>query len=154
MPYATKENLVARFGEIEVQNLQAMQSDPKAIENALQDATEEIDSYVGVKYSLPIADIPATLERVACNIARYNLYFQQPTEEVENRYKAEIRYLERVANGTCTLPILNTEKEVTSEKPQQSPSTLPIGASYTGGMFGDDVLDMMPSIHMHSRRSW
>lgn len=145
--YATKSDLVARFGENEVLNLQAMQSDPNAVENALQDATEEINSYVAVKYPLPLPDTPATLVRVACNIARYNLYFQRTTEEISNRYKAEIRYLERLANGSCTLSILNSDKELTSERPQQLPSTLPLGASYTGGVFGNDTLDMMPSIH-------
>lgn len=148
MPYATKDNLVARFGESEIENLQAMHSDPEnAVKNALQDATEEIDSYVGVKYPLPLSDIPAALERIACDIARYYLYFQEPTEEVKNRYKSGIRFLERVANGSCTLPVLNSDREVTSEKPQQRPSTLPIGSSVFTGVFGDSTLDMMPSIH-------
>ncbi|WP_180062100.1 gp436 family protein [Acinetobacter sp. YH12120] len=144
--YASREDLVARFGIHEVENLEAMQTMSKAIENALQDAAEEIDSYVAVKYELPLPSIPSTLKRVACNIARYRLYFQQPTEEVESRYKADIDFLKRVADGKAVLNILNAENQVTEEKPVNKPSTMPIGTSYTGGVFGDSTLDMMPSI--------
>lgn len=142
--YATEEDLIKRFGN-EVENLKAMLPEG-AIAEALQDATEEIDSYVAVKYSLPLPSIPSTLQRIACNIARYRLYFQQPTDEVENRYKAEIDYLKRIADGKAVLNILNQENEVTEEKPKNSPATMPIGTTYRGGVFGDDILNRMPSI--------
>lgn len=142
--YATEEDLINRFGN-EVENLKAMLPEG-AIAEALQDATEEIDSYVAVKYSLPLPSIPSTLQRIACNIARYRLYFQQPTDEVENRYKAEIDYLKRIADGKAVLNILNQDNEVTEEKPKNSPATMPIGTTYRGGVFGDDILNRMPSI--------
>ncbi|WP_180175982.1 gp436 family protein [Acinetobacter sp. YH12025] len=144
--YATRNDLEARFGEGELQQLEMMQSVGNSIEEALQDASEEIDSYIAVRYTLPLPSIPSTLKRVACNIARYRLYFQQPIEEVENRYKAEIDFLKRVADGKAVLNILNAQNEVTEEKPVNAPSTLPIGSTYRGGVFGDDVLSMMPSI--------
>lgn len=135
----------ARFGVNEISNLKVMQTLENAIEQALQDAAEEIDSYVAVKYQLPLPEVPSTLKRIACNIARYRLYFQRPTEEVENRYKAEIDFLKRIADGRATLNILNTQNQVTNEKPVQTPSTMPIGTSYVGGVFGDDTLNKMPS---------
>lgn len=144
--YATRNDLEARFGEGELQQLEIMQTVGNSIEEALQDASEEIDSYIAVKYVLPLPSIPSTLKRIACNIARYRLYFQQPTEEVENRYKAEIDFLKRIADGKATLNILNPQNEVTEEQPKNKPSTMPIGTTYTGGVFGDDVLNMMPSI--------
>jgi len=134
-----------RFGVNEISNLKAMQTVENAIEQALQDAAEEIDSYVAVKYQLPLPEVPSTLKRIACNIARYRLYFQRPTEEVENRYKAEIDFLKRIADGKATLNILNTQNQVTNEKPVQTPSTMPIGTSYVGGVFGDETLNKMPS---------
>ncbi|WP_336933190.1 DUF1320 domain-containing protein [Acinetobacter bereziniae] len=142
--YATEEDLIKRFGN-EVETLKSMLPEG-AIEEALQDATEEIDSYVAVKYSLPLPSIPSTLQRIACNIARYRLYFQQPTDEVENRYKAEIDFLKRIADGKAVLNILNQDNEVTEEKPKNSPATMPIGTTYRGGVFGDDILNRMPSI--------
>ena len=144
--YATRDNLEERFGEGELQELESMQTAGNSIEEALQDASEEIDSYIAVRYELPLPSTPSTLKRVACNIARYRLYFQRPTEEIENRYKAEIDFLKRVADGKATLNILNPQNEVTEEKPARSPATLPIGTTYRGGVFGDDVLNMMPSI--------
>ncbi|MEQ1254738.1 DUF1320 domain-containing protein [Acinetobacter radioresistens] len=143
--YATRADMEARFGVNEISNLKAMQTVENAIEQALQDAAEEIDSYVAVKYQLPLPEVPSTLKRIACNIARYRLYFQRPTEEVENRYKAEIDFLKRIADGKATLNILNTQNQVTTEKPVQTPSTMPIGTSYVGGVFGDDTLNKMPS---------
>ncbi|MEQ1389657.1 DUF1320 domain-containing protein [Acinetobacter radioresistens] len=143
--YATRADMEVRFGVNEISNLKTMQTVENAIEQALQDAAEEIDSYVAVKYQLPLPEVPSTLKRIACNIARYRLYFQRPTEEVENRYKAEIDFLKRIADGKATLNILNTQNQVTTEKPVQTPSTMPIGTSYVGGVFGDDTLNKMPS---------
>jgi len=144
--YATRNDLEARFGEGELQQLESMQTVGNSIEEALQDASEEIDSYIAVRYVLPLPNTPSTLKRIACNIARYRLYFQQPIEEVGNRYKAEIDFLKRIADGKATLNILNPQKEVTEEKPTRTPSTMPIGTTYRGGVFGDDILNMMPSI--------
>lgn len=144
--YATRQDLEARFGFSEIANLEAMQTSVSSIADALQDAAEEIDSYIAVKYQLPLPSVPSTLKRVACNIARYRLYFQQPTEEVENRYKAEIDFLKRIADGKAVLNILNESNQVTEEKPVNTPSTMPIGTTYKGGVFGDATLDMMPSI--------
>ncbi|HCK31806.1 DUF1320 domain-containing protein [Acinetobacter ursingii] len=144
--YATRQDLEARFGSGEIANLEAMQTSVNAIADVLQDANEEIDSYIAVKYQLPLPSVPSTLKRVACNIARYRLYFQQPTEEVENRYKAEIDFLKRVADGKAVLNILDQSNQVTEEKPINAPATMPIGTTYKGGVFGDATLDMMPSI--------
>lgn len=144
--YATRNDLEARFGEGEIQGLESMQTVSNSIEEALQDAAEEIDSYIAIRYVMPLPSTPSTLKRIACNIARYRLYFQSPTEEVENRYKAEIDFLKRIADGKATLNILNPQNEVTEEKPARAPATMPIGTTYRGGIFGDDVLNMMPSI--------
>ncbi|MCY6411202.1 DUF1320 domain-containing protein [Acinetobacter sp. VNH17] len=144
--YATRQDLEQRFGADEIANLEAMQTVPGALEEALQDATEEIDSYVAVAYTLPLPEIPSTLKRVACNIARYRLYFQQPTEEVTKRYDAEVKYLQRVADKKAVLPIKNEQDQPTGELPPQSPATMPIGTTYKSGVFGDAVLDMMPGI--------
>lgn len=144
--YADRNDLEARFGEGEMQQLEIMQTVSNSIEEALQDASEEIDSYIAVRYKLPLPETPSTLKRIACNIARYRLYFQRPTEEIENRYKAEIDFLKRIADGKAVLSILNTQNEVTEEKPINSPTTIPIGSTYRGGVFGDAVLDMMPSV--------
>lgn len=144
--YATREDLEVRFGAAEIANLEAMQSNPDAVSEALQDASEEIDSYVAVAYDLPLPSTPSTLKRVACNITRYRLYFQQPTEEVEKRYESEVSYLKRIADRKAVLNIQNQENEVTDEKPKRNPAAIPIGTTYTGGVFSDAELSKMPSV--------
>lgn len=142
--YATRDDLIKRFGENEIANLEAMQTSLTAVNDALQDATEEIDTYIAVQYNLPLPNVPNTLKRVACNIARFRLYYQQPTEEVRKRYEDEIVYLKRIADKKAVLSILDHDNAVTDEKPSKQPSTMPIGTTYRGGVFGDDVLNKMP----------
>ncbi|WP_180069346.1 gp436 family protein [Acinetobacter sp. YH12112] len=145
--YATEANLVARFGG-EIQELKLMHaSTSTAVEDALQDATEEINGYIGGRYALPLPNVPSNLERMACDIARYRLYFQQPTEEVRKRYEDAISFLKLVATGKAHLQIQDAEtNQIVDDQPSKKPSTMPIGTSYTGGVFGDSILSKMPSI--------
>ncbi|MEN8392485.1 DUF1320 domain-containing protein [Acinetobacter indicus] len=145
--YATEANLVARFGQ-EVDQLKLMHaSTSTAVEDALQDATEEINGYIGGRYALPLPNVPSNLERMACDIARYRLYFQQPTEEVRKRYEDAISFLKLVATGKAHLQIQDAEtNQIVDDQPSKKPSTMPIGTSYTGGVFGDSILSKMPSI--------
>lgn len=143
--YATRDDLIARFGT-EVEQLESMHPQGNtAVQSAIQDATEEIDGYLAGRYDLPLPNVPNNLKRLACDIARYYLYFQQPTELVEKRYEQAIDYLKMVANNKAHLSILDNQNQITEEKPQNSPVTAPVGTTYTGGVFGDDVLNKMPS---------
>ena len=145
--YATEANLVARFGQ-EIEELKLMHANTSiAIQDAIQDATEEINGYIGGRYALPLPNVPSNLERMACDIARYRLYFQQPTDEVRQRYEDAIAFLKRVADNKAHLQIqLPETNQIVDDQPKNKPSTAPIGTSYTGGVFGDSTLDMMPSI--------
>ncbi|WP_180113384.1 gp436 family protein [Acinetobacter sp. YH12073] len=144
--YATKSDLVARFGD-ELEQLLIMLPNVTAVDDAIQDATEEINGHIGGRYSLPLPNVPSNLKRMACDIARYRLYFQQPTEEVRKRYEDAISFLKRVAENKAHLQIQSDESdEIIDDEPTKKPSTLPIGSTYRGGVFGDDVLNMMPSI--------
>ncbi len=143
--YATEEDLIKRFGA-EIENLKAMLPE-NAIFDAIQDATEEINGHIGGRYNLPLPDVPSNLKRMACDIARYRLYFQQPTEEVRKRYEDAIAFLKRVADSKAHLQIQDSStSEVVDDEPANKPSTMPIGTTYRGGVFGDDVLNMMPSL--------
>lgn len=144
--YATESDLVDRFGA-EVEQLKGMLPSSSAVDDAIQDATEEINGHIGGRYPLPLPNIPSNLKRMACDIARYRLYFQQPTEEVRKRYEDAIAFLKRVADHKAHLQIQSEESgEIIEDEPSRKPSTLPIGSTYRGGVFGDDVLSMMPSI--------
>lgn len=144
--YATEADLVARFGE-EIGNLKLMASNPTFVDDAIQDATEEINGHIGGRYPLPLPNVPSNLKRMACDIARYRLYFEKPTEEVRKRYEDAITFLKRVADNKAHLQIQLPETNViVDDEPKNKPSTAPIGTSYTGGVFGDATLDLMPSM--------
>lgn len=144
--YATEPDLVARFGN-ELEQLKRVLPSPTAVEDAIQDATEEINGHIGGRYSLPLPNVPSNLKRMACDIARYRLYFQQPTEEVRQRYEDAIAFLKRVADNKAHLQIQEeATNQIIEDEPSKKPSTMPIGTTYRGGVFGDDILGKMPTI--------
>ncbi len=143
--YATEADMVKRFAD-DIEELKLMHADAAAsINEALQDAAEEINGYIGGRYPLPLPNVPSNLNRMACDIARYRLYYQQPTEEVRNRYKDAIKFLERVQDEKAHLQIQTVTNEIADDQPKGRPTTMPIGTSYVGGVFGDETLDKMPS---------
>ncbi len=143
--YATEADMVKRFAD-DIEELKLMHADAAAsINEALQDAAEEINGYIGGRYPLPFPNVPSNLNRMACDIARYRLYYQQPTEEVRNRYKDAIKFLERVQDEKAHLQIQTATNEIVDDQPKGRPTTMPIGTSYVGGVFGDETLDKMPS---------
>ncbi|WP_151838774.1 gp436 family protein [Acinetobacter radioresistens] len=143
--YATEADMVKRFAD-DIEELKLMHADAAAsINEALQDAAEEINGYIGGRYPLPLPNVPSNLNRMACDIARYRLYYQQPTEEVRNRYKDAIKFLERVQDEKAHLQIQTVTNEIVDDQPKGRPTTMPIGTSYVGGVFGDETLDKMPS---------
>jgi phage gp36-like protein len=106
MSYCTQQDLVDRFGEPEL--IQLTGRDPQGvmdadvIDQAIADADAEIEGYLSA-YQLPLTSVPANLTRIACDIARYRLYADQPVEVVMERYKAAVRFLEGVAAGRFIL---------------------------------------------------
>ncbi|TCB71576.1 DUF1320 domain-containing protein [Acinetobacter sp. ANC 4216] len=144
--YATEADLVARFGN-EIEQLKQVLPSQSAVNDAIQDATEEINGHIGGRYPLPLPNVPSNLKRMACDIARYRLYFQQPTDEVRQRYEDAIAFLKRVADNKAHLQIqLPETNQIVDDQPKNKPSTMPIGTTYTGGVFGDSILDQMPSM--------
>lgn len=73
------------------------------VTRALKDADDTVNSYIGGRYALPLAPVPAVLVRVCCDLARYYLYDDQVTEVVKQRYDACIKLLADVAGGKVQL---------------------------------------------------
>lgn len=107
MNYATQDDLVRRFGEGELLDLADRDNDgvidTEVVDGALADAASLIDSYIGRRVSLPLDPVPAVLERVACNLARYFLYEDRATEEVRKRHEEAVSWLRAVSRGEATL---------------------------------------------------
>ncbi len=107
MNYCAPQHLVDRFGEAELIQLtdRALTGsmDYAVLDQAIADADAEINSYL-TAYTLPLANIPANLRAIACDITRYRLCDDQLIEVVVKRYERAIRYLEQVAKGAASLP--------------------------------------------------
>ncbi|WP_024302226.1 gp436 family protein [Pseudogulbenkiania sp. MAI-1] len=107
--YATRDDMVKRFGEKEVIALTDRdytgQIDDTVLSEALADAGVEIDGYIGGRYPLPLAQPPKILTGYACDIARYRLCGSstQLTEDIRDRYRDAVKFLELAANGKVTL---------------------------------------------------
>ncbi len=77
-----------------------------ALQQALNDACAEIDGYIESRFSLPLADPPAILNRLACDIAMYRLQTLRPLHDLADarkRYEDAVALLVRVADGSVTL---------------------------------------------------
>lgn len=109
MPYATLIDLTALCGERELIQLTdrgdtpSDELDATLIDAALRAASDEIDSYVGAVYRLPLAETPQLLKDLCCDIARYRL-FKDPTDEVKGRRKTAIDHLVNIAKGVAKIP--------------------------------------------------
>ena len=110
MAYASVADMVARFGDLEVIELtdrsHSGQIDEAVAKIALEDATAEIDAYLG-RFRRPFYDVPPILKRLCCDIARYRLSavgLTGITDEIRNRYKTEVLDLLRaLAKGDVQL---------------------------------------------------
>ena len=119
MAYATVADMIARFGELEVLQLtdrnQEGVIDKAVAKTALDDATAEIDAYLG-RFKRPFGKIPPLLVRLCCDIARYRLTAAQGvliTEEIRNRYKIDVLDLLRaMAKGGVQLGVDDSGEEV------------------------------------------
>jgi len=144
--YATHDDLISRFGELAIAELESMHNDGLlAVTNALSDASEKMNSYLSIRYKTPL-NKTEHLKLVCADIARYLLYMNEPTDEVEARYKEALKWLQDVgagkANVTFNEPLTDDEQQSTYIKP-----AVPIGDSYRGQVFGDDVFAKMPGMN-------
>ena len=107
MNYATKQDLIERFGEAELLGLAESEThdtlDDSRITTALADASRHIDSYIRMRRSVPVEPVPGVLVGACADIARFKLHDDHAPEEVADRYKATIAWLKDVAAGKASL---------------------------------------------------
>ncbi|MCF6432914.1 DUF1320 domain-containing protein [Leisingera sp. MMG026] len=110
MAYATQDDIVALY------SLDALYvadrdgdgvPDADAITRALKLASGEIDSYLGVRFPLPLPETPDLLVQFCVDIALYRLALSRDvlSEEHRNRYDDTVKHLKDIARGTATLNI-------------------------------------------------
>ena len=143
--YATRDDMVKRYSLTEVSQLERYLTGGESVDAAIADAGSIIDGWVGAKYAVPLEYPPDNIKIFVCDIARYLLWKSKASEEVRRRYDDAMSYLKGVSKGTNVLLVKNpTTQEV---KPAaKSPTAMPMGTTYRGGVFSDDVLNKMPSV--------
>lgn len=116
--YTTKQALLDRDSSM-VWNLAIDRStddlNDTAINEALEQADDEINSYLARRYVLPLLTVPSLLGKLAITIAFYWLADrdQQATNMMTDRYKSALETLKEISNGRreLGLPTLQTPTE-------------------------------------------
>ena len=119
--YATYDDLAVRYGE----DTLAILTDPSktgtpdrdTIQQALEDAGEEIDSYIRQRYDLPLPQLPRLLVRIESDIAIYRLSESdsESTTEARKRYEDAVAMLSRISKGELSLGLEGPRPPVARE---------------------------------------
>ncbi len=113
MLYASQDSLIKRYGFdflLGLARVDGDRLDTIKVAEALEDASYTIDSYLAGRYTLPLKNVPAVLERHCCYIARYFLEKNFATEQARRDYEDTIKFLEKVANGAVSLGLSEAEE--------------------------------------------
>lgn len=110
MSYASKQNLIDRFGQDELVKLTDRTNRPPTtiddtvLQQALDDADGEINGYLATaKIVTPMPSPPSILVAKACAMARYFLFKDKATEKVRTDYEDARAWLRDVAAGRASL---------------------------------------------------
>ncbi len=110
MPYAIQADLELRYLARDLKLITS--EDGAAIDaarcaQALTDAGDEIDGYLGQRYGLPLVLVTPMLTRIACDIAIYRIQTLRPQDDVKDarqRYEDVIKTLKMLGDGSLKLP--------------------------------------------------
>jgi len=111
--YAQVTDMQMRFGQEELEQLAPSDTgavDQGKVESALNDASAEMDTYLGSVYTLPLSDPNPYLKTICCDITRFRLWDDAVSEEVRKRYEDAVAWLKKVVKGDVSLGIENTEE--------------------------------------------
>lgn len=107
--YAAIADLVAAIprGEQELIELTDRTGAGAVVESKVNDAldtgTSIADSYLGQVVSVPLTIVPKLVVTAVCDLARYQLYGDAPTEEVIRRRDQAIAWFKDVVAGRASL---------------------------------------------------
>jgi phage gp36-like protein len=119
MVYAQPSDMIARYPNrdlVQLTNEDSTQTvvNQTVLQQALADASAEIDGYLESRFTLPLIDPPAVLARLTCDVAMYRLQALRPLHdltEARKRYDDAVAVLLRVADGTLTLGLAPDNQE-------------------------------------------
>ncbi|MDO5631133.1 MAG: DUF1320 domain-containing protein [Paracoccus sp. (in: a-proteobacteria)] len=107
MIYATRATIITVYGQDFLTDLTPVDvTDPEAtVDQALAQASAEIDGWLSARYQIPLARQPRALERPCIDIAAYILANSHTrlTVTIEDRYKHAIALLKDIGAGRAGL---------------------------------------------------
>ena len=110
MAYAIYSDAIALHGERKLRDLSDHDRDGEpdlsAIERALEDDSALADSYLAIRYAVPVNPVPDALRAAVVEMACYRLANTGAgySEDLRRRYEDAIRFLRDVAGGRADLP--------------------------------------------------
>jgi phage gp36-like protein len=121
MSYAQVTDMQARYPNRDL--VQLTNEDPTLttvnttyLQTFLNDASDEIDTYLESRFVLPLSDPPATLTRVCCELAMYHLNALRPIHDLafaKEVYERNLAILKDVRDGELTLGLSGDNQEPT-----------------------------------------
>ena len=116
MFYATRTDISTIYGDEFFKDLTPEDvADPDgAIDQALEDASAEIDGYLSARYALPLGNTPKLLRRPCVDIAAYVMANSHTrlTDTIEERYKQAVTFLTKISTGKAGLGADEPSSEV------------------------------------------
>src|SRR6202451_3646989 len=128
MSYATPQDMINRYPNRDLVQLTneaptATTINTAPITQALGDASAEIDGYIEGRFTLPLTDPPAVLNRLATDIAMYRMQALRPLHDLEDarkRYEDAVAMLKQVAAGELTLVLSADGQEPPTAKDEEN----------------------------------
>ncbi|HDR0920315.1 phage protein Gp36 family protein [Pasteurella multocida] len=118
MLYASQASLIKRYTLdvlLSIARNTDRTLDETKVQEALEDASQTIDSYLAGRYRLPLQTVPAVLERHCCYIVRYFLEKNRATDQARLDYEDSIKFLEKVASGSIALGLSENDEAVETD---------------------------------------
>ena len=107
--YASRDDISAIYGPETLSDITPadMPDPPGAVDQALADASAEIDGYLSARYALPLGRAPKVLRRPCIDIAIYILAHSHTrlTSTIETRYAQATALLGRIGKGDVGLGV-------------------------------------------------
>lgn len=107
--YLTADEYVTRYGQQETVRLTDEDGrgkvDGARLEEALKDASDEADGYIGTRYSTPLIDTPRVVKSIVGALAREKLHKARPMPEVVAAADRARTQLRDISAGRMTLPV-------------------------------------------------
>jgi phage gp36-like protein len=128
--YATQDDIVALYGAdalfVADRDGDGVAEAP-AVARALASASEEINSFLAVRYPLPLTSTPGVLVQKTVDIALYRLALSKDVQSVEHRqrYEDALAWLKALGKGEVSL-MLPANGDLEGESPSQPEAPAPI----------------------------